>query len=115
MLVSDQPTAPIRPVSPGQPPSHRLPPDELPTEALPVADGAGESDHKPPSVFVDPSGRRRRWLVVTLGALATLAVGYLTLLLLSVFGAPLPSIAKLPLPPGVRESDPSPTVESPEP
>jgi cytoskeletal protein RodZ len=52
-------------------------------------------------VFVDPSGRRGRALRMIAAAAATVTVGYLALLLLAVFGAPLPPAAELPLPPGL--------------
>ena len=52
-------------------------------------------------VFVDPSGRRRRALRVIAAATAAATAGYLALVLLAVFGAPLPPAAQLPLPPGL--------------
>jgi len=52
-------------------------------------------------VFVDPSGRRRRTLraIVIAGGIVT--VGYLSVVLLAVLGAPLPPAARLPVPPQV--------------
>jgi hypothetical protein len=64
----------------------------------------------PSPVFVDPSGRRRRVLIVILATAGSIAVGYLALLLLSALGAPLPPVAKVPLPPGVRDSAPPSTT-----
>ena len=43
------------------------------------------TEKEPTPVFVDPSGRRRRALIITLAVVAALAVGYLMLLLMSVF------------------------------
>lgn len=52
-------------------------------------------------VFVDPSGRRRRVLRMIAAAAAVATLGYLALVLLAVFGAPLPPAAQLPLPAGL--------------
>jgi hypothetical protein len=52
-------------------------------------------------VFVDPSGRRRRVLRIATAGAAVVIVGYLVLVLLTVFGAPLPPAAQLPLPAGL--------------
>ena len=70
-------------------------------------------DESTSSVFVDPSGRRRKVLIAALATIGVLAAGYLTLLLLSVFGAPLPPIAELPLPPAVRDANPGSTGDEP--
>jgi cytoskeletal protein RodZ len=52
-------------------------------------------------VFVDPFGRRRRALRIVAAATAVVTVGYLTLILLAVFGAPLVPAARLPVAPQV--------------
>ena len=83
--------------SPGRGALAQVFPSEYWGTHMPMSDQESTS-----SVFVDPSGRRRRTIVAVLVGLAVLGLGYLALVLLSVFGVPLAPIAKLPLPPGVE-------------
>lgn len=74
-------------------------------------------DTESPREFVDPSGRRRRVLraIVIAGGIVT--VGYLSVVLLAVLGAPLPPAVNLPPPPqvypgGTTSSTTAPTTAS---
>ena len=78
-------------------------------------------DHQSPvPVFDDPSGRRRRALRLITTATAIVALSYLSLVLLAVFGAPFPPASQVPLPPrlgsdAVVDSAPSATTDAPVP
>lgn len=50
------------------------------------------------AVFVDPTGRRRSTVRIVGIASAAVLAGYLLLVFLAAFGAPLPPAARLPLP-----------------
>lgn|GEM_PF-4378714 len=104
--VPQAPPAPQRgPAEPaGEPPAPDV--DPGPHDDPDLAGDAGVEPAGPASpVFVDHSGRRRRVLTAVLAALGTLAAGYLLLVVLSVFGVPVPPIADLPPGPGQDEVD----------
>jgi hypothetical protein len=69
-----------------------------------VRERVDQVTHSP--VFVDASGRRRRWVSWALAATAALCAGYLILLVFSFTGGPLTPRDLLPLPDPPKSSQP---------
>ena len=73
-----------------------------------VKEQLDELVHSP--VFVDSSGRRRRWVAWALGAAALVCLSYVVLLGLSVLGGPVTPGGLVPWPAAPKTSGPKPTA-----